>query len=162
MEDKQEENKEKVLNYTLSNQNIKFPLFLDEELNSYYQKEGMTKDILIENLKNIINNIKPIIDILKEITLKDTNTFNSLCLKYNINSYDFISSIKLIQEIASVILSKVQGNDEQIKLSTLEDFFPKEGDENNKEVLDLIKTQYSTIDKDFSIIKSKINSSLEK
>ena len=161
MEDKQEENKEKVLNYTLSNQNIKFPLFLDEELNSYYQKEGMTKEILIENLKNIINNIKPIIEILKDITLKDTNTFNSLCLKYNINSYDFISSIKLIQEIASVILSKVQGNDEQIKLSTLEDFFPKEGDENNK-ILDLIKTQYSTIDKDFSIIKSKINSSLEK
>ena len=162
MEEKQEENTEKVLNYTLSNQNIKFPLFLDEELNSYYQKEGMTKEILIDNLKNVIDNIKPIIDSLKEITLKDTNTFNTLCLKYNINSYDFISSIKLIQEIASVILSKVQGNNEQIKLSTLENFFPKEQHEKNKEVLDLIKTQYNIIDKDFSIIKSKINSLIEK
>ena len=163
MEAQQAKNNESTnINYILSNQNIKFPLFLDEELNSYYQKEGMTKEILIDNLKNIIDNIKPIIDILKDITLKDTNTFNTLCLKYNINSYDFISNIKLIQEIASVILSKIQGNDEQIKLSTLEDFFPKENDENNKEILDLIKTQYNTIDKDFSIIKSKINSLLEK
>ena len=162
MEDKQVKNKDKSLNFTLSNQNIKFPLFLDEELNSYYQKEGMTKEILIGNLKNIINNIKPIIDILKEITLNDTNTFNTSCLKYNINSYDLIINIKLIQKIASVILSKVQENNDSIKLSTLEDFFPKENDENNKEVLDLIKTQYNTIDKDFSMIKSKINSLIEK
>ena len=163
MESQQTENKDQInLNYSLSTQNIKFPLFLDEELNSYYQKEGMTKEILIDNLTNIINNLKPIIDVLKEITLKDTNTFNSLCLKYNINSYDFISNIKLIQEMASVILSKVQGNDEQIKLSTLEDFFPKENDENKKEVLDLIKTQYNTIDKDFQIIKTKISSLIEK
>ena len=157
---KNEENKN--LNYTLSNQNIKFPLFLDEELNSYYQKEGMTKEILIDNLKNIINIIKPILDILKEITLKDTNTFNTLCLKYNINSYDFICIIKLIQEMASVILSIIQGNDEQIKLSILEDFFPKENNENNKEVFDLIKSQYNTIDKDYSIIKSNLTSLLEK
>ena len=94
--------------------------------------------------------------------LKDTNSFNSLCLKYNINSYDFFSIIKLIQETASVVLSKIKGNNEQIKLSTLENFFPKENDENNKEVLDLIKTQYNSIDKDFKIIKEKVISLLEK
>ena len=157
------ESKDQInVNYTLSNQNIKFPLFLDEELNSYFQKEGMNKEILIENLTNIINNIKQILDILKEIILKDTNSFNSLCLKYNINSYDFFSIIKLIQETASVVLSKIKGNNEQIKLSTLENFFPKENDENNKEVLDLIKTQYNSIDKDFKIIKEKVISLLEK
>ena len=112
MEAQQTENKDQInLNYTLLNKNIKFPIFLDEELHAYFQKEGMNKEILIDNLTNIINNIKHIIDILKEISLKDKNSFNSLCLKYNINSYDFISIIKLIQEIASVILSKIKGND---------------------------------------------------
>ena len=77
MEALQKETKDQEnLNYSLSNQNIKFPLFLDEELNSYYQKEGMTKEILIDNLTNIINNIKQIIDILKEIKKKKKNNSN--------------------------------------------------------------------------------------
>lgn len=49
MEEKPKENKieEEKVGYTLSNESIKFPIFSDEELNSYYKKEGMTKEILI-------------------------------------------------------------------------------------------------------------------
>ena len=59
-------------------------------------------------------------------------------------------------------MSKIEGNNEQIKLSILEAFFPKENNEKNKEVLDLIKIQYNTIDKDFKEIKTKLNFLLEK
>ena len=115
MEEKTKENKieEENTGYSLSNEDIKFPLFLDEELNSYYKKEGMTKEILVENLSNIKENIKSIIEVLTNLTKSNKNEFNTLCLKYNINSYDFIVSYKLIEELASSILSKIQGNNPQ-------------------------------------------------
>ena len=157
-----EENKDQVkVEYTISNKNIKFATFCDEELDTYFQKEGMTKEILIENLSKLIETLKPIVDVLIDITKKDTNTFNTLCLKYNINSYDFIVKYKLIIELASLISSKVQNNTIQNMQLTLEDFFPKESNDNNKEIMDIIQIQYKTIDKDFSIIKSKILELLE-
>ena len=115
MEDKKnEENKDQVkVEYTISNKNIKFATFCDEELDTYFQKEGMTKEILIDNLSKLIEALKPIVDILIDITKKDTNTFNTLCLKYNINSYDFIVNYKLTRELASLISSKVQNNNIQ-------------------------------------------------
>ena len=142
--------------FTLSNENIKFPTFPEGEYYSYLLNEGMNKDKLKTNLTEIINILKSIIDILKDIILKDKNTFNTLCLKYNLNSYDFVINLTLIQELTTIILSKIDGNNNELKISTLEDFFPKESNENNKEIFDIIKTQYNTIDKDFSIIKSKI------
>lgn len=59
MEEKINENQkeEEKIGYTLSNENIKFPIFLNEELNSYYKKEGMTKEILIDDLSKIEENI---------------------------------------------------------------------------------------------------------
>jgi acetyl esterase/lipase len=163
MEDKTKENKieEESPGYTLSNENIKFPIFLDEELNSYYKKEGMTKEILIEDLSKIKENIKSITDILTDLTKSNKNEFNTLCLKYNINSYDFIVSYKLIEELASSILSKIQGNSPQNSQLTLEDFFPKESNDNNKEICEIIKSQYVNVDKDYSNIKARISLSLE-
>jgi len=141
MEEKPKDNKieEEKAGYTLSNENIKFPIFSEEELNSYYKKEGMTKEILIEDLTKINENIKLIIDILIDLTKSNKNEFNSLCLKYNINSYDFIVSYKLIKELASSILSKIQGNIPQNNQLILEDFFPKESNENNKDIYEIIK-----------------------
>jgi len=164
MEDKKsEENKDQVkVEYTISNKNIKFATFCDEELDTYFQKEGMTKEILIDNLSKLIEALKPIVDILIDITKKDTNTFNTLCLKYNINSYDFIVNYKLTIELASLISSKVQNNTIQNTQLTLEDFFPQESNDNNKDVMDIIQIQYKTNDKDFSKIKSKISELLEK
>ena len=49
MENKKENKGPLKTEYTLSNENIKFATFLDEELDSFFQKEGMTKEILIEN-----------------------------------------------------------------------------------------------------------------
>ena len=163
MEEKINENQkeEEKIGYTLSNENIKFPIFLNEELNSYYKKEGMTKEILIDDLSKIEENIKSIIGILIDITKSNKNEFNSLCLKYNINSYDFIVSYKLIKELASSIISKIQGNSPQNNQLTLEDFFPKESNENNKEICEIIKSQYINVDKDYSNIKSRISLSLE-
>ena len=164
MEDKKnEENKDQVkVEYTISNKNIKFATFCDEELDTYFQKEGMTKEILIDNLSKLIEALKPIVDILIDITKKDTNTFNTLCLKYNINSYDFIVNYKLTIELASLISSKVQNNTIQNTQLTLEDFFPQESNDNNKDVMDIIQIQYKTNDQDFSKIKSKISELLEK
>ena len=122
----------------------------------------MTKEILIDNLSKLIEALKPIVDILIDITKKDTNTFNTLCLKYNINSYDFIVNYKLTIELASLISSKVQNNTIQNTQLTLEDFFPQESNDNNKDVMDIIQIQYKTNDKDFSKIKSKISELLEK
>ena len=141
MEEKPKDNKieEEKAGYTLSNENIKFPIFSEEELNSYYKKEGMTKEILIEDLTKINENIKLIIDLLIDLTKSNKNEFNSLCLKYNINSYDFIVSYKLIKELASSILSKIQGNIPQNNQLILEDFFPKESNENNKDIYEIIK-----------------------
>ena len=163
MEEKTKENKieEENTGYSLSNEDIKFPLFLDEELNSYYKKEGMTKEILVENLSNIKENIKSIIEVLTNLTKSNKNEFNTLCLKYNINSYDFIVSYKLIEELASSILSKIQGNNPQSNQLTLEDFFPKESNDKNKEICEIIKSQYINVDKDYSNIKARISSSLE-
>ena len=121
----------------------------------------MTKEILIEDLSKIKENIKSIIDILTELTKSNKNEFNTLCLKYNINSYDFIVSYKLIEELASSILSKIQGNSPQNSQLTLEELFPKENNDNNKEVCEIIKSQYINVDKDHSNIKSRISLCLE-
>ncbi len=63
----------------------------------------MTKEIFIEDFSKINGNIKLIIDIITDLTKSNKNEFHVLCLKYNINSYDFIVSYKLIKELASSI-----------------------------------------------------------
>ena len=159
---KEEENKDLIkVEYTLSNNNIKFATFCIEELDSFYQKEEMTKELLLEDLSKIINELNQIIILLKELTIKDTNNFNTLCLKYNINSYDFIVNYKIIVELASLISNKIQKNNNNPNSLTIEDFFPQEKNDKNKDIMDIIQNQYKTIDKDYSIIKGKISESLE-
>lgn len=105
--------------------------------------------------------MKLIIDIVTDLTKSNKNEFNTLCLKYNINSYDFIVSYKLIRELSTSILAKVQGNAPQNNQLTLEEFFPKETNDNNKEICEIIKSQYISVDKDYSNIKSRVSLSLE-
>jgi hypothetical protein len=157
MESKDKKDLVKV-EYTLSHDNIKFATFCIEELDSFYQKEGMTKSKLIEYLTQIINDLNQIIIILNEIIIKDTNTFNTLCLKYNINSYDFVVKYKIIVELASLISSKIQKNDgnQNQSILTVDDFFPQEKNDKNNEIMDIIQNQYKNIDKDYAIIKGEI------
>ena len=64
-------NKEEIeLEYTLSNDDIKFPTFYDQEIGKIFRTQKMSKEILIEDLYKIINELKFIIDTLKDITIK--------------------------------------------------------------------------------------------
>ncbi len=118
--------------YTLSNEDIKFPNLLDEELDSWLRKENMTKEKLVSILTELISNFGNIIGSLFEITKNDKNNFASLCLKYNVNAYDLIIMLKLNKELAIVVLSKFEQNSNETNIPTFEDFFPKEKKDDNK------------------------------
>jgi len=143
--------------YTLSKEDIKFPNLLDEELDSWIRKESMTKEKLISILTELISNFQSIIDSLFDITKNDKNNFASLCLKYNVNSYDLIVMLKLNKELALVVLSKFDqnSNSNENKISVFEDFFPKEKKDDNKDNYEIMEKFHNKIDKDFSIIKEK-------
>ena len=140
------------IEYTLSNEDIKFPTFFDSEICKILKTEKMSKETLINDLNTLINELKYIIDTLVDISKKDLNSFNTLCLYYKINSFDFIIIINLIKELVQVILKKVENNGQPLDLSLL--------DENlNKNYVDteLFLSQHKINDKQFANI-SKISS----
>ena len=44
--------------YTLSNEDFKFPTFYDKSLNEIFKKEKMSKEILLNDISNIINHLQ--------------------------------------------------------------------------------------------------------
>ena len=117
--------KEIEIEYTLSNEDIKFPTFFDSEICKILKTEKMSKEILIQDLNQIINELKYIMDILSDITHEDKNNFNSLCLYYKLNSYDFIIIIYLIKELTRAILNKIENNGHSLDLSLIKEFLNK-------------------------------------
>ena len=116
----------KEVEYTLTNEDIKFPTFFDTKICETFKSQKMSKDILIQDLNQIIKELKYIIDTLKDITHKDKNNFNTLCLYYKINSYDFIIVINLIKELTRVILDKVENNGRPLDLTLLDNYLNKD------------------------------------
>ena len=144
------------IEYTLSNEDIKFPTLYEEDLDSCFRKENISKEILILDLSQLIYNFQDMIEKLTNIIKNDSNNFHSLCLHYKVNSYDLIVMLKLNQELALTVLSKFKPINKQIKLSKYEDFFPKEKNKENQDFFELMEIYHKNIDKDFSIIKGKV------
>ena len=143
------------IEYSLSNNDIKFPTLYEEDLDSIFRKENMTKEALIFDLSQLIDNFKNIVEKLIDALKNNINDFQTLCLEYKINIYDLIVMLKLNQELALVVLSKFKQIDNEINLSKYEDFFPLEKNNNNEEIYHLIEIYHKNIDKDFTIIKEK-------
>ena len=136
------------IEYTLSNEDIKFPTFFDLEICKILKTQKMSKETLINDLNTLINELKYIIDTLINISKKDLNDFNRLCLYYKINSFDYII-INLMTELIQVILKNVENNGEPLDLSLF--------DENlNKNYVDteLFLSQHKINDKQFTNISS--------
>ena len=142
----------KEAEYTLSNEDVKFPTLYEQDLDTNFRKENITKEILILDLTELINNFKIFIEKLTQITKKDLNGIKSLCFEYKINIYDSIVMMKLNQELASVVLSKF--NPIEIKLSKYEDYFDSKNKENLEDI-SLMELFHNNIDKDYSIIQKK-------
>ena len=86
--------------YTFENSDIKFPTFFDEKIDVSFRNENMTKEILIQDLTESITKFEQLSSGLTDIIRKNTNNFNTLCLSYEINSYDYVIIIKLIKELS--------------------------------------------------------------
>ena len=152
MENDFSKKKEFEIEYTLSNEDIKFPTFFDMEICKIFKTEKMNKEILIHDLNQIINELKYLIDKLTDITHNDKNNFNSLCLYYKLNSYDFIIIIYLIKELTQAILNKIENNGHPLELSLLENYLKK-----NYVDSEFFINQHKLNDKEFTNI-SKISS----
>ena len=59
--------------YTLSNEDFKFPTFYDKSLNEIFKKEKMSKEILLNDISNIINHLQLIIDLLTNMIKNNIN-----------------------------------------------------------------------------------------
>ena len=135
------------LEYTLSNEDIKFPTFFDLDIYKIFKSQKMSKDILIQDLNQIIINLNFIIETLTTITEQNQNNFNNLCSYYKINSIDFIIIINLIKELTQVILNKIENNGNPLKLTLFEEYL-------NKNIIDtdLFLSQHKINDKQFTNI----------
>ena len=136
--------------YTLSNDDIKFSTFFDPNIEYILKHEKMSKDILIQDLIITINNLKYIIDTLSNISLENKNNFNTFCLNYKINSYDYVIIINFIKELTTVILNKIEKNGKPLELTLFDQYF------NNKtKYTKLFLNQHKYNDIDFKIIGKK-------
>ena len=148
--------KEVETEYILSNDDIKYPTYFDTEIVETFKHKKISKEILIEDLNKIINELKYLIDTIKGLIITDKNNFNTLCLNYNINSYDFIIIINLIKELTTVILNKIENNGNALELTIFEDYFNR-NDKDSK----IFLSQHKTTDKDFKIIRKSANEYIE-
>ena len=136
--------------YTLSNDDIKFSTFFDPNIEYILKHEKMSKEILIQDLIITINNLKYIIDTLSNISLENKNNFNTFCLNYKINSYDYVIIINFIKELTTVILNKIEKNGKPLELTLFDQYF------NNKtKYTKLFLNQHKYNDIDFKIIGKK-------
>ena len=136
--------------YTLSNDDIKFSTFFDPRIEYILKHEKMSKEILIQDLNILINELKYIIDTLSNISLEDKNNFNTLCLNYKINSYDYVIIINFIKELTTVILNKILKNNKPLELTLFDEYF-----QNKTKYSKLFLSQHKLNDTDFRIIGKK-------
>ena len=136
--------------YTLSNDDIKFSTFFDPRIEYILKHEKMSKEILIQDLNILINELKYIIDTLSNISLEDKNNFNTLCLNYKINSYDYVIIINFIKELTTVILNKILKNNKPLELTLFDEYF-----QNKTKYSKLFLSQHKLNDMDFRIIGKK-------
>ena len=137
-------------NYILSNDDIKYPTFFDPKIEYIFKNEKMSKEILIQDLNILINELKYIIDTLSDTILKNKNSFNILCLNYKINSYDYIIIINFIKELTTVILNKVLNNGKSLESTLFDEYFKKKGG-----FSEIFLSQHKKNDIDFKIIGEK-------
>ena len=148
--DSKDSKEEVELEYSLSNEDIKFPTFFDPKIEYILKHEKMSKDILIQDLNIVINDIKYIIDTLSNIIILNKNNFNNLCLNYKINSFDFIIMINYIKELTSVILDKILKNGKNLELTSFDYYF-----NNKNKISKIFLSQHKINDINFKIIGKK-------
>jgi hypothetical protein len=148
--DSRDSKEEIELEYSLSNEDIKFPTFFDPKIEYILKHEKMSKEILIQDLNILINDLKYIIDTLLNIILQDKNNFNTLCQNYKINSFDYIIIINYVKESTEVILNKILKNGKQLELTSFDDYFS-----NKNKYSKLFLSQHKNNDINFKIIGKK-------
>ena len=150
METKKEKEKEK--DYTITNENIKFPVFIDKSLVPNFKKEKITKETLFQDINKIIEILDAILNQIFEMIQKNLNNFKALCDEYNLNSFDFFIIFRLIKEFVLLLKLKLEQKDEkEFKLISLDDFFK------NAQYKDIINNQYKITDTKYETVKSKID-----
>ena len=150
METKKEKEKEK--DYTITNENIKFPVFIDKSLVPNFKKEKITKETLFQDINKIIEILDAILDQIFEMIQKNLNNFKALCDEYNLNSFDFFIIFRLIKEFVLLLKLKLEQKDEkEFKLISFDDFFK------NAQYKDIINNQYKITDTKYETVKSKID-----
>ena len=110
----------------------------------------MTKEILLQDISNLVNCLQSIIESLINMMKNNINNFDTICSFYNLNIYDFIIIFKLIKELILSIQHKVEKNENQFKISTFEELYKNENDK------DIIESQHKTFDTNLEEIKSKV------
>jgi acetyl esterase/lipase len=150
METKKEKEKEK--DYTITNENIKFPVFIDKSLIPNFKKEKITKETLFQDINKIIEILDAILNQIFEMIQKNLNNFKALCDEYNLNSFDFFIIFRLIKEFVLLLKLKLEQKDEkEFKLISFDDFFK------NAQYKDIINNQYKITDTKYETVKSKID-----
>ena len=150
METKKEKEKEK--DYTITNENIKFPIFTDKSLVPNFKKEKITKETLFQDINKIIEILDAILNQIFEMIRKNLNNFKALCDEYNLNSFDFFIIFRLIKEFVLLLKLKLEQKDEkEFKLISFDDFFK------NAQYKDIINNQYKITDTKYETVKSKID-----
>ena len=152
METKKEKEKEKEKDYTITNENIKFPVFIDKSLVPNFKKEKITKETLFQDINKIIEILDAILNQIFEMIQKNLNNFKALCDEYNLNSFDFFIIFRLIKEFVLLLKLKLEQKDEkEFKLISFDDFFK------NAQYKDIINNQYKITDTKYETVKSKID-----
>ena len=100
--------KEKENEYTITNENVKFPTFFDKSLVQSFTKEKITKETLFQDISKIIENLDIILNQILEMIKKNLNDFKTLCDKYNLNSFDFFIIFRLIKEFILILKFKLE------------------------------------------------------
>ena len=150
METKKEKEKEK--DYTITNENIKFPVFIDKSLVPNFKKEKITKETLFQDINKIIEILDAILNQIFEMIQKNLNNFKALCDEYNLNSFDFFIIFRLIKDFMLLLKLKLEQKDEkEFKLISFDDFFK------NAQYKDIINNQYKITDTKYETVKSKID-----
>ena len=82
--------------YTITNNDIKFPTFFDKSLVENFRKTKITKETLIQDISQVIEKLEEIIKYVSEMINKNVNNFRVICDSYKLNSYDFFVIFKLL------------------------------------------------------------------
>ena len=138
--------------YTLSNEDIKFPTFFNEALEESFKKDKITKESLLQDISKVLDNLDIILNKISEMILQNINNFVSICTSYKLNSYDYLIISQLIKELISAIKFKIENNNkDKFKIPSVDDFFK------NEQYQDVIKNQYKNADINHEAIIKKIN-----